>query len=147
MEFYVGVGHFSGFAILENHLLLEEYENKYTEIYISSKSNKSKLIVSDIENGFKDGYKGFRGIGDYCNTSYGIEKILEEGSGLFYLGPPIGAKIIIDIFTKYEIAYNIPNNNSVNYRMSTSNGKKYKVLFLGEFYLVAEDFKIEVNET
>ena len=59
---------------------------------------------------------------------------------LIYEGPPSGAKIVKTVLDNYGISYTSPHEGE-------SNGKEYKVLLLGNNFIVAHDFRVEENGT
>lgn len=136
-EFYVKTGPFTGCLIVDNHPLLDQHEYTDTILYISGASKDYELVDSKIEDALYEHYKGWRGIKNYCNIGYGVEKILKQGSGLLYEGPPSGAEVIKNVLKEYDISYSTPYEGK-------PNGEKYKVLFLGNNYIVAEDFEVIV---
>jgi hypothetical protein len=134
-EYNIKPGPFKGFSIVNQHPLLDQHEHTDTILYISYALKEYELVDSKIEDALYEHYKGWRGIKNYCNISYGVEKILKQGSGLIYEGPPSGAEVVKNVLNEYGISCSSP-------RKGKANGNKYKVLFLGKNYVVANDFEI-----
>jgi hypothetical protein len=140
MEFRIDPGTFVGVSVLDRHPLLEQYEYTNTSVYVSSKASDASSVASDISNAIRSHFQGWRSADDYCNAGYGLKRILEEGSGLVYEGPPSGAEVV-----KFHL-----KQNGITYTSPTSGrptGKKFKVLMPGKNFVVAEDFGVEENET
>lgn len=134
-EYYIKPGSFRGISIVNKHLLLEQHEYSYTNLYISSASKEYEIVDTKIEDAIYEHYNGWRGIKNYCNISYGVEKILKQGSGLLYEGPPSGAEVVNNVLKEYNILYSSTSEGK-------PNGQKYKVLFLGSNFVVARDFEV-----
>ncbi len=139
-EYLIEQGHFRGVSVLNEHPLLEEYENYNSTIYISSSSSACEAIAIEISEEIKEHYKGWRTVDNYCNTGYGVERIIREGSGLIYEGPPSGAEVVKRVLERHDLSFTVP-------RVGKPKGKNYKVLFLGGNFVVAEEFSVEENET
>ena len=137
IEFFIKPGPFTGISIVDKHPLLDEHEHTNTILYIFGKSTEHKLVASQITEAIHKHYEGWRRIQNYCNQDYGFEKILDEGSGLLYDGPPSGAEVIKKILKEHDISPSTPWEGK-------NNGKKYKVLFLGSNYVVARNFEFVV---
>ncbi|NIT12711.1 MAG: hypothetical protein GTN99_00220 [Candidatus Dadabacteria bacterium] len=136
-ELFIKPGSFTGFSIVDKHPLLEQHENTNTTLYISTSTTEHQTVDSEISVALYEHYKGWRGIKNYCNIGYGVEKILKQGSGLLYEGPPSGAEVVKNVLKKYDISFTSSTEGK-------PNGKKYKVLFLGNNYVIAKDFKVIV---
>jgi len=139
-EFNIDDGMFSGLTIMTDHPLLEQHNFTSTNIYISSAFAQSEFIIEHMSSAISSHYKGWRTIEDYCNAEYGISKLLNEGNGLIYNGPPTGAEIIKEILTNFKISHS-------STFFGKQNESNYKVLFLGNNYVVAQDFSIDEFET
>jgi len=137
IEFYIKPGSFTGFSIVDKHPLLDQHEHTYTILYISTSTIEHEVVDSKLSVVLYEHYQGWRGIKNYCNIGYGVEKILKQGSGLLYEGPPSGAEVIKNVLKEYDISYSTPYEGK-------PNGEKYKVLFLGKSYVVANDFEVVV---
>lgn len=136
-EFYIKPGPFTGFSIVDKHPLLDQHEHTYTILYISTSTKEYEVVDSKLSVVLYEHYQGWRGIKNYCNIGYGVEKILKQGSGLLYEGPPSGADVVKNVLTEYDISYSTPIEGK-------ANRKKYKVLFLGSNFIVANDFEVFV---
>jgi hypothetical protein len=134
IEFYIKPGPFIGVSIVNKHPLLDQHEHTNTILYISTSAKEYEVVDSKISDALYKHYQGWRGIKNYCNIGYGVEKILKQGSGLLYEGPPSGAEVVKKILKLYDISCSSPQEGK-------ANGKKYKVLFLSKNYVVASDFK------
>jgi len=135
-EFYIKPGPFTGFSIVDKHPLLDQHEHTYTILYISTSTKEYEVVDSKLSVVLYEHYQGWRGIKNYCNIGYGVEKILKQGSGLLYEGPPSGAEVIKNVLKEYDISYSTPYEGK-------PNGEKYKVLFLGSNFIVANDFEFK----
>ena len=137
-EFSIESENFEGIEILDEHPLLEEYEYSFTKLYVSTATKESKLLSDEIHQALKLHYQGWR-TDNYLNTEYNIGNILSEGQGMLYSGPPSGAHVVESILNNHNVSFNALYRGKVK-------EEKYKVLFLGENYIVAKDFKVEKSE-
>jgi hypothetical protein len=138
-EFRIEAGLFVGAAVADRHPLLEQYEHTNTTIFVSSTARDARAVIAQLSLALRSHFQGWRNVDNYCNTGYGLQRLLEEGSGLLYAGPPSGAEIVKTLLERNGIAYTSPSEGQ-------PTGKKFKVLFLGNSFVVAEDFVIEEIE-
>lgn len=139
-EYLIENGPFKGVLVANEHPLLEEHENYSSAIYISSSSLDSETITNEMSEEIQEHYQGWRTIDSYCNGGYGVERIIREGSGLIYEGPPSGAEVVKRVLERHDLRFTVPGEGKLN-------GKKFNVLLLGGNYVVAEEFSVEENET
>lgn len=139
-EFHIASGEFFGISVLDEHPLLEQYEYTDTLIYISSLVQEPEKIEKDLAIGISQVYGDWRKFDDYANNECSMGELLKGGYGLLYKGPPSGAESVMEILRRYNINYSVPQTSSLS-------GHKYKVLFLGNNYIIAKEFvfKEEVN--
>ena len=137
-EFSIESRSFDGIQIFNEHPLLEEHEYSNTELIISTIANEPDLLSREIFQSLKLHYQGWR-TDNYLNTEYDIVKMLSEGQGMLYRGPPSGAHVVELILKKHNIVFKALIRGKIE-------NDKYKVLFLGKNYIVAKDFKVEKSE-
>ena len=111
-EFRISAGAFSGIYLRTTHPLLYSHEFSFSNIYITSSSENPTAVAASINAEIAESTQGWRSVKDYCNTGYGVDNILREGSGQLYEGP-------------FNIAENIKRlleSNGIGYS-STATGK------------------------
>ncbi len=135
-EFSLQPDEFVGIEVLDQHPLLEEYENTATSIYVSSHAADPDELTMLLDQSLRIHYDNYRGLRDYGNRGYSISLLLSEGSGLLYEGPPCGGEIVEKILQDHGIQFTVPSRG-------TPNGEKYRVLFLGRYFVVAKSFRID----
>lgn len=139
-EFRISADGFSGIHLYDVHPLLYSHEFSFSNIYVTSSPKNPTAVSTSIGAEISKFTRGWRSIEDYCNTEYGVETILKEGSGLLYEGPPNIAESIKKLLSANGIRY------SSTY-IGELNGEQYKVLLLGESFIVAQDFRFSVDES
>lgn len=136
-EFFIEELEVTGCAIFEKHPLLIEYQDSLSDLYISSQTDEPDNFIKDLVKLNNDFFCGWRGMQLYFNNQYGYKNVVKDGLGLLYKGPSIFIKELSDLLDKYQIKYKVQNYN-------VNKDYKYKVLLLGNSFVIAEEFTFEL---
>ena len=122
----------------EEHPLLYQYSQNKTEIFINSAPTETEEFINEIKETFENYFKGWRtwekfiidnGINFTMKT---FIKNIKDGNGKLFIIPKPLEEELNKVFTKYNVktkTFEIP-----------SNCRDFKLITIGENYVIASDF-------
>ena len=125
---------------LVDHPLLKDYNEQSVSIYINSKPKDLAKLNIDIQASIDESMQGWRNWKDYVTSKssrLSIETFtnnLLSGSGRIFEGPSSVASKVTEVCEKHNVLtksfVSIPKQN------------QFKLLLIGNNYVIAEEFKI-----
>jgi hypothetical protein len=133
LEHHFVSNHAEHLEITEEHPVLINYRNPWTEIYVSSKAlNPGKLSV-ELLHSIQVVLGVWRSPSEYFNREVKLRVLLEGGLGLLFVGPePLAAKVQ-EVLQESEVRFTaLPSKRSE---------QQVKALVAGKNFVVANDFR------
>jgi len=128
----------------ESHPLLLDYNYSFETVYLNSKVDNIDNFIIDFKKAIDDKTQGWRDWKKYIVqenffTFDTFKKNLLDGSGRLIDAPNIITKNIVEVCEKLGVKVKISEPLS-------SRIPEYKLLMIGNNYIIAKEFKIQPNK-
>ena len=138
-EFDLTKGEEGKLEYFENHPLLIDYSENLITTFINSKPQNPKKLVCDLENAINEVTFGWRNWKNYLTeknffTFETFQKNVDDGNGKLMLAP----------FSITQNVLKVCDNHNVSVKTFGNELKRenFKLIIIGESYLIAKEFKL-----
>ncbi|HEU5166483.1 MAG TPA: hypothetical protein VFU29_13120 [Chitinophagaceae bacterium] len=133
----------SSISISDNHPVLWQFSDKQSQLYFNGNCNDVDKLFLDLYRTHNICFEGLIDFEDTINQSDSLDHLLKSKNGLLATGPNKLMIMYADVLTKHNMNYSIIGDRVPTFwdgEKHVSETGKAKVMFMDNFYIVADDF-------
>ena len=133
-NFSLGKGKFFSFQLFEKHPLLLRYAEPLVSVHLASLVSDRQKFREELDLIAKKFYGSWQSVEDFCSPP--SDWTLEKPYGILISAPLSYAEAVIEAAERIGVKLVFGNRNE-------PRGQMPRVLLLDEWYLIADDFRVE----
>jgi len=132
-EFLLGKDKFTRLQLFDEHPLLIDYNEPIVRVHLASAVSDKQKFREELEFAAKQVFKDYRSLERYLLMP--LDKFLEKSYGILVSAPKTFADAVIEAGERSEVKL-VPHEGY-------DQKGKWRILFLGNWYVIADDFRVE----